>query len=402
MPLVARTPIFPLRVRASRGVPLCVLVTACAACAPLPPRTVTPSSTTSPFTGYSSATYTRDDRWLCRPGLPGNRCIADLSATEILPDLSRRIIPHVAAVDPKVDCFYVYPTVDMGLVSANHTDLADREAIATAALAQIARWSEVCNVFVPLYRQATIGAYLFATPSERNQRLEVAYSDVADAFTHYLGQYNRGRKIVLVGHSQGAEMVVRLVKQFFEDDSVLRKRLLVALPIGRPIEVPRGRQSGGTFATTPVCTADAVTGCVVAFQSLSAGQHANPASWTPAAGNETVCVNPSSVETNERRYFSDVVLPRDLPRVGSLRGIEGITTRFVVVRDLYTGQCRDGEHGYRFLSIGYEPKPGDRRASLLDLSSFVLTTPLGLHNLDLQFAQGDLLALVARKAALSE
>ena len=36
---------------------------------------------------------------------------------------------------------------------------------------------------------------------------------VVDAFLHYMGQYNRGRKVVLLGHSQGAQMIVRLLQR---------------------------------------------------------------------------------------------------------------------------------------------------------------------------------------------
>src|SRR5262249_5186790 len=159
--------------------------------------------------------------------LPSDHCRVDLAATEIHPDRSRSVQRHVPAATPKVDCFYVYPTVDLGVIPDNHTDFSDLEPMSTTAAAQVARLGEVCHLYAPIYRQVPIGAYLGGDEA-REARLAVAFSDVADAFLHYLGQHNHGRKIVLVGHSQGAEMVVRLLRRFFDGDPALRERLLLA------------------------------------------------------------------------------------------------------------------------------------------------------------------------------
>ena len=43
----------------------------------------------------------------------------------------------------------------------------------------------------------------------------------------------------------------------------------------------------------------------------------------------------------------------------------------------------------------------DARVSPIDLSSFWLRGRMGLHLLDLQFAQGDLIDMVARRAAIA-
>src|SRR5215471_10302287 len=51
--------------------------------------------------------------WLCRPGNDPDECDASLDATELLPDSSQKVEPHVKAADPKFDCFYVYPTVKL-------------------------------------------------------------------------------------------------------------------------------------------------------------------------------------------------------------------------------------------------------------------------------------------------
>ena len=117
-----------------------------------------------------------------------------------------RVVVHAApAAAPPIDCFYVYPTVDLGLAPANHVEFDDLDAITSVTRAQAARFAQVCALYVPLYRQITIGTYLRGGDRERDG-LALAYGDVAAAFRAYLAAHP-GRRIVLLGHSQGAEMV---------------------------------------------------------------------------------------------------------------------------------------------------------------------------------------------------
>ncbi len=365
-----------------------------AGCAPLPAPTLLPPPQQPGYAGYASSKYGDPHLWLCRPDLPADRCRVDLTATEIHPDGSRTVVPHVPAAAPKVDCFYVYPTVDLSLVPRNHDDFSNLDPMSRPTTAQAARLAEVCNLYVPLYRQVTIGTYLFGA-RPREARLAVAFSDVADAFAHYLGQYNQGRKIVLVGHSQGAEMVVRLLRRFFEQDPALKERLLLAMAIGGAVDVPPGRLSGGTLPTIPLCSRPDELGCVVAYQTRRAGNDASPGGLGPHPGNETACVNPAGVDRTERRPFSRAYLPVSV----LLTGARGVTTPFVVYRDFYAGQCVSGPGGYRYLAVSEARGAGDTRESPFDLGQVGLNTGLGTHILDMQFPQGDLIDMVARRVA---
>jgi hypothetical protein len=366
-----------------------------AGCAAVPPPTPVPPGVHAPFEGYASQRYRDDRQWLCRPDMRMSPCGGNLTATDLRADGTQGPERHVPAASPPVDCFYVYPTVDLRITPGNHEDFRDNAPIEKAALAQAARFDEVCRVFIPLYRQITIGTYFGASSEARERRLEVAFSDVLDAFRHYLGQYNHGRKIVVFGHSQGAEMVVRLVKEVFDHDPAMRERLLLAMPIGGHVEVPVGKTTGGTFDTIPVCTSIDEGACIVAYQSFAEG--ANPGAGYQAprkAGNETVCVNPASLGGGPtQRLFSRAYFPT----IGPFHDLA--PTPFVVLRDFYAGRCVTGLHGFRFLGVSLASARGDKRKSPIDFSSFWLTTQMGLHILDLQFAQGDLIDLVARKAA---
>ena len=362
----------------------------------IPELTVVAPGLHGPFTGYSSPLYEQDRMWLCRPDLESDVCHLDTTATELREDGSRSIVPNAPLARPKVDCFYVYPTVDYGLFPGNHTNVDDDKGARMATASQVAPFHGVCALYVPLYRQVTIGTYLFGSQGD-DPRSKVAFSDVEDAFLHYMGQYNHGRKVVLLGHSQGADMIVRLLQGRFEHDPVMRGRLLVAMPIGGPVEVPRGRTVGGTFDTLPLCTKPDQLGCVVAYQSRpDDGKKVGKPAFAPKPGNEIACVNPAHDGDSSALRFSRSLFPIAEQTRSWLHGIDGIETPFVMLRDFYTGACTEGPDGYRYLGVAAAPKVGDARRSLLDLDRF--TGTLGLHVVDFQFAMGDLIDLVARKA----
>ena len=100
--------------------------------------------------------------WLCKPGLADNPCKPGLR-----PPRSRRPATCSAptqpkAKKPKVDCFYVYPTVsdDQGRNSDLSIDPEER----SIALYQAARYSQRCRVFAPMYRQITLQSLFSGEP----------------------------------------------------------------------------------------------------------------------------------------------------------------------------------------------------------------------------------------------
>jgi hypothetical protein len=381
-----------------------LLLAAFAACSPAGAPASSSARAPAPSSSSSSA-------WLCRPDLPTDPCrSADLTATELRPDGSRLLVAHHPAPSPTVDCFYVYPTVDLELVPGNHDDLADVRKVRATTVAQAARFTETCALWVPLYRQVTLGTYL--QPKETLERgLALAFTDVERAFAEYLTRADRSRKIVLVGHSQGAEMVVRLLRRFFDDDSAMRARLLLAMPIGGDVDVLSKDTRGGTTRNIPVCSRPGETGCIVAYRTYAAGERVEPDRWAPPAGHETVCVDPSAVDGPatpaapatpatpaahrlSRAYFA--VWPE---LRGFMHGIDDVTTPFVMLRDFYGARCVRGPDGYAWLEVSAAPAAADPRRSPVDLRDRRFRIgKLGLHILDLQLAQGDLIEMVARRS----
>jgi hypothetical protein len=337
--------------------------------------------------------YRDSSAWLCLPGRAGDACDMALDTTVIAADGSRSVVAVAAAAQPDVDCFYVYPTVDLSWRAGNHDDFSDTTKIANTTRSQAVRFRQLCALYVPLYRQVTIGTYLHGGDRLRDG-LDLAYSDVAAAFRSYLANHNHGRRIVLIGHSQGAEMVKRLLGQFFDQDASLRARLVLALPLGGDLEVPARARAGGTFQHLPACHALGETGCVVGFRSYREGADiASPTAPMPA-GHESLCVDPARVDDSATPAALDAVYLRS----DRLHGVDGITTPFVSYPGLYLAHCAAGPDGARVLAI--ENATGNARAAPVDLSAKLLSSKqLGTHILDFQIAQDNLLELVRRAAA---
>ena len=354
-----------------------------------PPPTPLPLALKSPYTGYSSPRYRDPALWVCLPGRSGDACNHDLSATELRADGTRSIIPLRPDPQAPVDCFYVYPTVDMRLGAANHEDFSDAKAILAVANAQAAQLGRVCRLFVPFYRQVSIGTYI-ANKDRAEQGLEVAYSDVADAFLHYMGSYNQGRPVVLIGHSQGAEMVVRLLRNYFDNDPLLRQRLLFGMPIGGTVQVPVGSTAGATFRNLPYCSRNGERGCIIAYNSYRQHDGSFAHIEEAAPGNQMICVNPASIAEPGRRVFLQTYVPQH----SALTTVDGISTPFALYRDLYSARCAyDG--AYHYLEVTQAADPGNLRKPPLDLGGWAYGTKMGAHIADLQFTQGDLIGLIA-------
>ena len=352
---------------------LLVLVVACTRPVPAP---------------WSAGHYDPLAAWLCRPDLPDDPCRHDLATTVIDFGGARTVAPVRAATAPAVDCFYVYPTVDLGLGAANHDQFSDLSAITTTTRAQVARFSQVCSMYVPLYRQITIGTYLHG--GDRLARgLDLAYSDVAAAFRTYIAAHP-GRRIVLLGHSQGAEMVKRLLAGFFDNDEALRARLVIAMAIGGDINVPFGKRVGGTFAHLPLCSNVGETGCVIAYRSYRVG--GTPEEPYPAlpAGQQQACVNPGNLGDPSATAVLDAVYAR-----GHFIDDSGTKTPFVSFPGEYLAHCAGSITGTQGLEIEETDSP---RRSPVQLEWAVFGTPGGTHILDYQVAQDDLIELVRRAA----
>jgi hypothetical protein len=330
--------------------------------------------------------YADDAAWICRPGRD-DVCAGSLDITLVSADGSTEVveIPHTA--DAPVDCFYVYPTVSQDKASNSDLMPGEDEEIA-ATLVQAARFGSVCDVYVPVYRQLTLAELFGETPTPESG--VDTYGDVLDAFKHYLESDSAGRGFVLIGHSQGAELVSRLVREEIAGVPALRERLVSAIILGPP--------SPAALPDIPLCTDQGQVGCLLSYATYDA---ASPPPGLFGFG-PAPCTNPAALgggRATLRPAF--VVGPQGI--VGGTGGIPfadsatapGIATPWVGYPDFVTGECvDDGAFGY--LSVAIHTDPADARTD--DLAGDTLGPEWGLHELDSNIALDDLVAVVAAQA----
>lgn len=180
--------------------------------------------------------------------------------------------------DATVDLFYVYPTIYTG--DSHNAPLNDarlsKKVQQDCLRPQASVFNNSARIYAPYYRQASMNDY-----TEDN--LQIAYADIRAAFSHYLAAYNSNRPIALVGHSQGANMVVRLLQEFF-DGQELQKRLVVAYVIGENV-------GEGNFNSLQGCDSADQTGCVVSFSTMLEGAGQSSLSTGEPKGT-LITVNP--------------------------------------------------------------------------------------------------------------
>lgn len=138
--------------------------------------------------------------------------------------------PHSLTKD--VDCFMLYPTIYGGRYGMNMPE--NDESLRSRAVMSLQEMKGVfedsCHIFAPFYRQMAM-AGLYLPVKEQEEHLSIALEDVINAFLHYLRNDNQGRPFILAGHSQGAHLLLLLMKALF-NDPVLQSLLVAAYIIG--------------------------------------------------------------------------------------------------------------------------------------------------------------------------
>ena len=332
-------------------------------------------------------------KWLCRPGAARSPCDVSLKTT-LFSSFSKRIgVGTPVPMKKTVDCFYVYPTVSNQQTTVA-TKAADPE-IRDIALFQVARFSQVCRVFAPLYRQITVPGVQRGDATAADVAL--GDKDLLEAWRHYLEKWNKGGGVVLIGHSQGTFRLTSLIRKQIDDNAKLRKRLVSALLLGGNVTVRKGSDRGGSFKNVPACRRTTQIGCVVAFSTFNATPPANAIfGRTTDANREVLCSNPARLGGGSSRLDSIEPTKEFAPGTLINLGIKLLdlplppaSTPFIESRSVFSGRCVDegGAHVLKVTSLPGAPVPKPSPDATW-----------GLHLIDANVAQGDLVRLVAAQA----
>jgi len=359
--------------------------------APTSARTSTPSPT-GPATADAAGIV-----WLCMPAAAADPCAGSQGLTVIDAAGKQTAQPAPPDTNPPVDCFYVYPTTSRQ--KTVNADLSIDPEEVGVAVAQAAPFSQVCNVFAPTYPQATIEA--LNSGQIDSTVIETAYEGVRAAFADYLANYNHGRGVLLIGHSQGAMMLVGLLHRVIDADPVVRRLLVSALLMGANVTVPVGKTVGGDFANIPACGSTSQTGCVVAYSSFDTTPPAGAAfgrvpdltmfQFPKDGPQQILCVNPAAPAGGAAVLKPQFVTADMAKLAGAPTPLPA--TRYVSYSNSLSGECKtDGDGSW--LQVTRTGLPGT-----LPAFSGSEGPSWGLHDLDVSPALGNLVDLVRTESA---
>jgi hypothetical protein len=351
--------------------------------------------------------YTKDSSWLCLPGRT-DVCSTPLATTALNPNGYGSTGQSTVAKDPPVDCFYVYPTVsrDQGL----NSDLNPSEEKG-AAQSQFARFASVCRPFAPIYRQMTLAAVLaYSAGGNIDQAAALAYRDVVSAWHNYITGRNDGRPFVLIGHSQGSLMLQQLIANEIEKNPALAARMKLAILPGFNVLVPQGKLVGGIFKSTPLCSREGETGCVISWVSFREKNVPPSGAIFGVAdkpGMTVGCVNPARPGARDwvpldSYWYARSSLP--VPGGPIQWSSEGPPpSPYLRTEGLVSAKCvNEGQRGYLWIRTNADPK--DKRTDRIggEVAVFGMFLPgWGMHLADMSEAQGDLIREVGEISARS-
>jgi Protein of unknown function (DUF3089) len=356
----------------------------------IPTTTTEPAATMTTAAPYISEVYKNPANWICR-GDMADSCDNPAPLTEVAADGTLTAKPYEVAVDPPIDCFYVYGTIsddttfNSDLTAGNEIGATDRQA---------ARFNQVCKVYAPMYHAVTLGGLLGSIPGDFEAGWNLAYQDVLDAWRHYLANDNDGRPVVILAHSQGSFHVVRLLRE--EIDPKPEQRLLIASAIipGTSFQVAPGQDVGGDTQNMPLCREVGQVGCVITFQSYRDAVPPLPGALfgAPQGSTASACVNPAALAGGPG--LLQAAAPTGSWVLTDPDAAAAITTAFIDVPGLITAECKVND-GYSYLAITVNGDPADPRADDIPGDG---APNWGLHTVDLSITQETLIELVRNQA----
>ena len=345
--------------------------------------------------------YSKGNNWLCRADLADlGACDVDLTTTIVHADGRLAIETFKAAEEPAIDCFYVYPTVSLD--STPNSDLEAGPEEYNVIHQQFARFASRCRTFAPMYRQFTLTALRGGAIGGADR--EMGYRDVLAAWNYYLENYNNGRGVVLVGHSQGSGVLTSLIQNEI-DGKPIQSQILSAMLLGTTVQVPKGKTVGGTFQSMPICTSANQNQCIIVYATFRDTVPPSASGFFGRNGRETVsaCTNPALLAKGSTEVHAYLNAAPGRTGIDTWTDSDpALDTPFASAPGLLTSECVNTD-SHRYLQLSVHGNPSDPRTD--DIGGDILTaegTPdagWGLHLVDVNVGMGDLLTLVDRQIA---
>ena len=140
------------------------------------------------------------------------------------------------------------------------------------------------NYFSPYYRQCSLQT--FVSDSTVNTRYPIALEDVRRAFGHYFTTLNHGRPFILAGFSQGAMIVLDLLREMDEETY---SRMIAAYVFGTVVT----QQMVDECSHIVGARRDDDTGVTICYNSVRDADCADP-----RHGRSAIAINPVNWKTD--------------------------------------------------------------------------------------------------------
>ncbi|MEN9999813.1 MAG: hypothetical protein RI922_2803 [Bacteroidota bacterium] len=168
------------------------------------------------------------------------------------------------SLNDSIDVFFVYPTLLTDKKdkrwNVEMEDSVQHKMVLNGPIQfQLSAFFEAGNIYAPFYRQAHLRSY-YELEKGGKEALMFAYEDVKSAFEYYLEHYNKGKGIILVGHSQGSTHLGFILRDYF-DGKELQNKLIAAYIPGIGFEKNQ-------FQTIPLMTDSSQTGGFVTWNTF--------------------------------------------------------------------------------------------------------------------------------------
>lgn len=210
-----------------------------------------------------------------------------------------------------VDVFYVYPTAwykadplepDFCAIDNPIMLTGSQKAFNSQATA----FETAGNIYAPYYRQADAAFTLTLPPAERWAVIDsIPAKDAIAAFDHYIKNYNNGKPFILVGHSQGAQVLLILLNKYMSEHADVYARMVCAYVIGYPVtaefmnanphlKFAEGVDDTGVIVSYNTQSPSVAPGANIVMAN-DIGLVINPINWkrdeTPASAEESIGSN---------------------------------------------------------------------------------------------------------------
>ena len=205
--------------------------------------------------------YNDPKMWLSRPGMG----VGDPARWQPALQATEGSIAQEVDDAPDFAVFFIHPTsyLEKSNWNAPLDDEKSQKFANLYARGMASPFNAASEIWAPKYRQATFGAFLTDAP-EAQKAIDAAYADVKQAYEFFLASADKDAPIVLVGHSQGALHLLRLLREEVSG-SEAESRIAAIYAVGWPISVEHDLPALGF----PACAAPGQSGCILTWSSFA-------------------------------------------------------------------------------------------------------------------------------------